>query len=596
MTSRKLLSVGFVSAVVILASITGIAFATNPSANADISSASSADTGNVLAQQDNGDTEPNDERQNATRVSIGEDIAGEAGARENGTDIDWYAFNLSAGEAFNVNHGGPADITLYGPDGEQLQTEGASTPDTFVDGGIANETGIYYARFDGISYTFDVQTASPDSFEPNDDRESAASIEPGENVNATLFEGEQDWYALEVADGQNLSAVVERMSGAADPAQNVRIDLFAPNGSPVGEGFDPGDDQISNAPLNQTDESGVATRDTVGQRLTADQAGTYYVRISPVEDLSGFVDYSLSSNVSGADQPTETPDTTTEQTTEEPTTTDTPTATETATETTTPTETATETETTTTEEPTETAPENDNEPNDRRTNATIITDGAQVSGITVLSEGDTTDWYAFNVTEGQTIQVNGTVSGGAVRLYAPGGDFNDSAATNLLGEAAGATVTPYNLTATAEETGTYYLDFGGEVTEYNFTLSLSSAEADQPTDEDGAERDGEGATQGDELGQNDEDDDGDGAVDEDGEDGNDVPSNDDDDGDGAVDEDDEPDDGDDGSDDFNGNAEDDDDGDGAVDEDDEADGGNSDDEDNDGDGAIDEDDEPDADD
>ncbi|WP_435079774.1 right-handed parallel beta-helix repeat-containing protein [Halococcus sp. AFM35] len=101
---------------------------------------------------------------------------------------------------------------------------------------------------------------------------------------------------------------------------------------------------------------------------------------------------------------------------------------------------------------------------------------------------------------------------------------------------------------------------------------------------------------GDELGQNDEDDDGDGHIDEDGEDGNDVPSNDDDDGDGAVDEDDEPDDGDDGSDDFNGEAEDDDDGDGHYDEDDENDGGNSDDEDNDGDGAIDEDDEPDTDD
>jgi cell division septation protein DedD len=276
--------------------------------------------------------------------------------------------------------------------------------------------------------------------------------------------------------------------------------------------------------------------------------------------------------------------------------TETPTATETATETATSTETATETETTTAEETTETAPENNNEPNDRRTNATIITDGAQVSGITVLSEGDTTDWYAFNVTEGQTIQVNGTVSGGAVRLYAPGGDFNDSAATNLLGEAAGATVTPYNLTTTAEETGTYYLDFGGEVTEYDFTLSLSSAEAEQPTDEDGADRDDEGATQGDDLGQNDEDDDGDGHVDEDGEDGNDVPSNDDDDGDGAIDEDDELDDGDDGSDDFGGEAEDDDDGDGHFDEDDEQDGGNSDDEDNDGDGAVDEDDEPDNDD
>jgi hypothetical protein len=281
MTSRKVLSVGLVSALVVLASITGIAFATNPSANADVSSASSADTGAVLAQQDNGDTEPNDERQNATPISIGEDITGEAGARENGTDIDWYAFNLSAGEAFNVNHGGPADFTLYGPDGEQLQTEAASTPDTFVDGGIANETGTYYARFDGISYTFDVQTASPDSFESNDDQESAASIEAGENMNATLFEGEQDWYAVETTDGQNLSAVVERLSGFADPAQNVRIDLFAPDGSPVGEGFVPGGDGFSTAPLNQTDESGGgAARDTVGQRLTADQAGTYYCLVS----------------------------------------------------------------------------------------------------------------------------------------------------------------------------------------------------------------------------------------------------------------------------------------------------------------------------
>ncbi|WP_273837505.1 endonuclease/exonuclease/phosphatase family protein [Halococcus sp. PRR34] len=117
--------------------------------------------------------------------------------------------------------------------------------------------------------------------------------------------------------------------------------------------------------------------------------------------------------------------------------------------------------------------------------------------------------------------------------------------------------------------------------------------ADIPLDR--ADRGGDGPEQDEELGQNDEDDDGDGAIDEDGEDGDDTPSNDDDDGDGAIDEDDEPDDGDDGSDDFDGTAEDDDDGDGHFDENDESDSGNSDDIDNDGDGAVDEDDEPDGD-
>jgi hypothetical protein len=250
--------------------------------------------------------------------------------------------------------------------------------------------------------------------------------------------------------------------------------------------------------------------------------------------------------------------------------TETVTATEAATETATPTETATSAET----------PESVEE----------IDYIAVVPVSSTVSVGDATELnVTFRDASGNILNITRNVT-----LTTDFGVFNESGTDTItLSTAAthGGSPAHAHTTLTSDEAGTANVTAQSDGISGATTITF----VDNATEDGAAENDG-GAAQGDELGQNDEDDDGDGHVDEDGEDGNDVPSNDDDDGDGAIDEDDESDDGDDGSDDFNGEAEDDDDGDGHFDEDDEDDGGNSDDEDNDGDGAVDEDDEPDNDD
>jgi hypothetical protein len=297
------------------------------------------------------------------------------------------------------------------------------------------------------------------------------------------------------------------------------------------------------------------------------------------------------------------------QATEEPAGTSTPTATETATPTATATEEAAETATeTATEETTETETETptENETEMEQPTASVTFSNQTTDGTTVvvesvtMSEGGFVAIHNASLLDGNTlgsvVGVSEPLSAGThenveVTLFdVPGQNFSEGM---TLEENQTLIAMPHFdtnsngvydfITSNASEDGPYTANGSAVVDPASITI------------DDGAD-DADGQPAGDDIGQNDEDDDSDGAVDEDGEDNNDVPSNDDDDGDGAVDEDDELDDGNDGSDDMNGEAEDDDDGDGAYDEDDEADGGNSDDEDNDGDGAVDEDDEPDSDD
>ena len=260
------------------------------------------------------------------------------------------------------------------------------------------------------------------------------------------------------------------------------------------------------------------------------------------------------------------------------------------------------------------------EPNDVKDDANTVQLGTSFEGSVAVDDGG--DWIAVEgIQPGQNVTIEITTEIGDIRTtqerFEPTTDGDLSRIENDTTEQRSGTVGEPPLLINIQE------DFENEsVASTSYTVHVTAGDAgeetttEEPTTEESStEEEPETATPTDtttpteeeqtdsappeqniDIGQNDEDDDGDGHVDEDGEDGNDVPSNDDDDGDGAVDEDDEPDDGDDGSDDFNGNAEDDDDGDGHYDEDDEDDGGNSDDEDNDGDGAIDEDDEPDNDD
>ena len=354
-------------------------------------------------------------------------------------DVDFYRFDAKDGQAINIYAGGGRlrlpDITLITPGGETISGPGGA-PDSATAGTVAEETGTYYLRVDGsgfvnpVEYDFGVDIADRDSFEPNDDIEEATPIQ-SERINGTIAKGDTDVFAVEADAGENVTAAIELRAGPVSNPGNVAVDILDSSGARLNDvSIDTGGTRS-----NSTDLTGIGGSDHTQVSTTVERAGTYYVRVrgapggNDVTDIGGFVGYGLTTETSGASQPDE----------------------------------------------------GDDEPNDNRETANIIADGDRVSGDTPL-EGDPADWYAFNATEGQTIHVNGTVEGGVIRLYAPDGDFNGSSATNLLDSAGGAPATPFNLTATAEESGTYYLELSGLATIYDFSLSLNSAESGQPTE------------------------------------------------------------------------------------------------------------------
>jgi hypothetical protein len=313
MRSRKLFSVGFVSMLVVLAAVSAAGF---------------AGTGlgpNTLAQSDTGD-EPNDSRETATAIEKRTNVEGSV----NGSDVDFLAFEASEDQIIRVIDGfaavgGGTNVTLLAPGGETLGsgTAGATTAGTAEIGAKAPTDGTYYLKVapvsGGTSYSLSVATTDPDSFESNENQANATSITAGESVNGTITSGtniadDQDWFAIEVQEDQNLTATLEKTDaglnfGSPETGQNLRVDVFDSDGN-----------RLSG---NETVADSGNVLSTVTQQVTANETGTYYVRVSSIDGASGvigFAGYSLTTDVSGADQPTTEDPPTKEPTTGEPTT------------------------------------------------------------------------------------------------------------------------------------------------------------------------------------------------------------------------------------------------------------------------------------
>ena len=391
-----------------------------PSRGEDHGSDISESISEIAAQQDNyNETEPNDNRSNADRISTGSSVSGSGFI--NGSDVDWYAFNVTAGNAFNVAYyGQTVDVSVYGPAGNLIRSESAGTPDTWSVGGVADQSGTYYVRVTpdgGLGYGIAIKTAGPDQFEQNDDRSAAASIEPNQQLNPNLFAGEQDWYAVEADSGQTVTAVVERLSGALDPEQNLRVDIFNEDGELVSEPISNESFRISGE--NETIYSGGTISGSIAKVNVSDtQSGTYYVRISGVEELSGFIDYALTTNTG---------------------------------------------ETTA---PDEDVPDGLLDSNDNQSMAEQIDEGQRVEGMVgryYLNESRIgvdpnidTDVYVLNATAGQTINVSGSLASAFVSLSAPDGTvLANQAQRDIVNEAG-----TFNLSVVANKTGKYYVEFG----------------------------------------------------------------------------------------------------------------------------------------
>lgn len=287
---RKRLTISVVVAVLIL-SVVGVG----------------AVTTGVLADSE---ADGNDSRENATEMATNSTETGTIEAN----DTDWYAFNASAGERIWVQLDVGADdsvlpentsarFDIFGPSGNNVNghphdamgpayspNAGASTE--AVGGTIAEQSGTYYVRVEGQNisdYNLTVETQRLDQYDPNEQPATATPIESGEMVDAVMSGSDIDTYATDLDEGETISVT------ANDVDSNlVNTHLVGPN--------------ASNATLDGSNTEYVVTDEWPSANQfnhTANETGTYFIRVYPYEEGIGSYNmedsYELSVSVSGAD-------------------------------------------------------------------------------------------------------------------------------------------------------------------------------------------------------------------------------------------------------------------------------------------------------
>ncbi|QIB73076.1 pre-peptidase [Halogeometricum borinquense] len=193
-----------------------------------------------------------------------------------------YTFSVDQDAYIRIPFGGAPDTaraTLYAPSGTELDTS-VSYADTIPFGAQAPETGTYRIvvteHDDAFSgYHFEVNTARPDGFEPDDDQSSATTLASGQPDEAILGEGEHDWFALDAQSGEQITVDLRRHSN--NFGSDVAVALVAPDGSEL---------------TSDTSSCGVGMCDPDDLTVTAATNGTYYVRVSG-DSTEGFISYEV---------------------------------------------------------------------------------------------------------------------------------------------------------------------------------------------------------------------------------------------------------------------------------------------------------------
>jgi len=288
-----------IAAIVCLGAVSvGASAVGPPSATAD---AATLTDEHAEPEGDAGDT-----RDDATAVSAGETVDGTFDGEE-ASDTDWYALDVEAGDYIRLNHrtgsGDDPPIELYGPTGKKL-AEDDMYVDALATGARAPVNGTYYVKTtvsSGMPYTITFDVASPDDFEPNDQRSEATAVESDAELGAVVGENETDWYAVDLSAGETLHATLDRKQAeqALECGNDLAVDVFDEEG-----------DRISEIDANRGEEESNRTfycivsspLHTAIQRSTVDESGTYYVRVTGAGadksySLEGFQRYALSLSV-----------------------------------------------------------------------------------------------------------------------------------------------------------------------------------------------------------------------------------------------------------------------------------------------------------
>lgn len=226
-----------------------------------------------------------------------------------------YEFTAEAGQMIRIVHNDirdPANLTLYDPAGEAVARDTTHTKYRHPFGAMAEQSGTYTLEVRSnrsTIYQFQIETRNPDHVAPyentaNDNQETALVVEE-DNVNLTgvLAEGEEDWYAVTLEEGERINVTLSHK--LADP-QDGAFAFDLGNGMQIGildaKGRDVGQLDI---PTKSTG-SDWSEYDAAKQTALANSTGTYFIRVSNSSYMGGFAEYEMAFEVTETETRTST--------------------------------------------------------------------------------------------------------------------------------------------------------------------------------------------------------------------------------------------------------------------------------------------------
>lgn len=151
--------------------------------------------------------------------------ASEAGAIESAGDADWFRVQLDGGEryVFRTETSGDTILTLYGADGRSVVALNDDDPAGGRHSRLerAGLSGLHYLEVKAAgqttpSYALHVEGAlasggggAPSAAEPGDEPSAAEPLALGQRVSERLGAGDEDWYALDLGAGAQVSFEVD---------------------------------------------------------------------------------------------------------------------------------------------------------------------------------------------------------------------------------------------------------------------------------------------------------------------------------------------------------------------------------------------------
>lgn len=172
---------------------------------------------------------------------------------------DYFAITLDQGEeltaSIDFDHSvADVDMALYDPERNMIENSVSTTDDESISR-TANEAGTYYVRvyrFSGneADYSITVETSGNDGSSFDDAIPASSGTTSDYQV-----DGEDDYYSITLEEGEELTASIAFDDDVAD------IDM---------ELYDPGRNEI---------DGSYSTSDGESVSTTAEEAGTYYVRV-----------------------------------------------------------------------------------------------------------------------------------------------------------------------------------------------------------------------------------------------------------------------------------------------------------------------------